>query len=221
MPVLRDTTALTALLTEPRERGDQWIVVNGDPADRSLDALRAAHPDVRWLDAEPGRGAQLAAGAAQAVGAWVIFLHADTRLSAGWRGEVTRVALDASYLWGCFRLRLDTRAWQARLIEAAVRVRVRLFRLPYGDQGMFFCRETLEALGGVPRLPLMEDVALARGFARLGPPFRSALPAVTSARRWERDGWWRRSSRNVWLLTQYMLGAPPERLARTYQTGPK
>lgn len=221
VPVLRDTAALTGLLADPRDRGDQWIVVNGDPADRSLDALRAAHPDVRWLDAEPGRGAQLAAGAAQAVGAWVIFLHADTRLAAGWRGEVTRVALDASYNWGCFRLRLDTRAWQARLIEAAVRVRVRLFRLPYGDQGMFFRRETLEALGGVPRLPLMEDVALARGFARLGPPFRSALPAVTSARRWERDGWWRRSSRNIWLLTQYMLGTPPERLARTYQTGPK
>ncbi len=150
-----------------------------------------------------------------------MFLHADTRLAAGWRGEVTREARDASYLWGCFRLRLDTPAWQARLIERAVRVRVRLFRLPYGDQAMFVRRETLEALGGVPRLPLMEDVALARCFARLGPPYRSALSAVTSARRWERDGWWRRSARNVWLLTQYVLGVPPERLARTYQTGTK
>jgi len=221
VPVLRDTAALTKLLAEPRERGDQWIVVNGDPADRSLDALRAAHPDVRWLDTGPGRGGQLAAGAGRATGEWVLFLHADTRLPTGWRSEVTQSARQASYRWGCFRLRLDTPAWQARIIEGAVRVRVRVFRLPYGDQAMFVRRATLEALGGVPRLPLMEDVALARRLGRIGPPFRSALPAVTSARRWERDGWWRRSARNVWLLTQYMLGAPPERLARTYQTGPK
>ena len=54
---------------------------------------------------------------------------------------------------------------------------------------MFFRRATLEALGGIPAVPLMEDVILARRFARRGAPFRSAVPAVTSARRWERDGW--------------------------------
>jgi rSAM/selenodomain-associated transferase 2 len=216
VPVRHDTAALAVLLQSSRRPQDQWIVVNGDATDHSLDRLRAAHPDVCWVESAPGRGRQLAAGVARAMADWVVLLHADTRLAVGWHHEVTVAAARASKEWGCFRLRLDTTAWQARLIEQGVRLRVRLFRLPYGDQAMFFRRATLEALGGVPGVPLMEDVVLARRFARVGAPFRSALPAVTSARRWERDGWWRRSVRNVWLLMQYLLGVPPERLAAAY-----
>lgn len=216
VPVLHDSPALTVLLAQPRDSADEWIVVNGDASDRSLDGLRVRHSDVRWVESAPGRGRQLAAGAGIAAGDWLLFLHADTRLPAGWRAEVTRASRQASYQWGCFRLRIDSSAWQARLIEVAVRVRVRWFRLPYGDQAMFVRRETLASVGGVPPVPLMEDVILARRLARVGPPWRSALAAVTSARRWERDGWWRRTARNAWILTQYLLGVPPERLAASY-----
>lgn len=217
VPVLRDTAALARLLADPRSAGDQWIVVNGDPADTSLERLREACPDVAWLDGPAGRGHQVGVGLARARGRWVMVLHADTRLDPGWRDEVTRAAAAASYQWGCFRLRLDTSAWQARLIEAVVRLRVRLCRLPYGDQAMFFRRDQLVRLGGVPPVPLFEDVILAQRFGRLGPPYRSALRATTSPRRWERDGWWRRTGRNWWLLAQYVWGVPPERLVRSYR----
>ena len=216
VPVRHDTPALALLLAMRRDPQDQWVVINGDAADRTLDRLRAAHGDVCWLDSPAGRGQQLAAGLERVTAAWVVVLHADTRLGEGWRDEVTGQAAAASKVWGCFRLRLDTGAWQARVVECLVRLRVRLFRLPYGDQGMFFRRATLEALGGIPTVPLMEDVILARRFAGVGAPFRSTVPAVTSARRWERDGWARRSVTNVWLLTKYLMGVAPERLAAAY-----
>ena len=217
VPVLHDTAALARLLGAAREPGDEWIVVNGDAEDRSLGAMREAHVDIRWVDAAPGRGRQIAAGVAAARGDWVLILHADTRLAAGWRHEVTRAAVAASYQWGCFELRLDTPAWQARLIETMVRLRVRLCRLPYGDQAMFFRRSMLEQLGGVPVVPLMEDVMLARRFGKRGAPYRSRVWALTSPRRWERDGWWRRTGRNWWLMAQYLSGVPPERLVRSYR----
>ena len=217
VPVWRDTAALAGLLEVPRTAGDEWIVVNGAAADASLEPLTRAHPDVLWMEAPAGRGRQVAAGVARARGTWVLVLHADTRLDGAWRTEVTTRAGAASYDWGCFRLRLDTPAWQARLIEARVRLRVRVLRLPYGDQAMFFRREPLLRLGGVPAVPLFEDVMLARRFACLGPPYRSRLWATTSARRWERDGWWRRTARNWWLLAQYVWGVPPERLVRSYR----
>ncbi|RME38144.1 MAG: hypothetical protein D6788_08010, partial [Planctomycetota bacterium] len=54
-----------------------------------------------------------------------------------------------------------------RWIEWIVRVRCRLLRLPYGDQGLFLRRETLQAIGGVPRIPVMEDYALVRRIRRM------------------------------------------------------
>jgi rSAM/selenodomain-associated transferase 2 len=212
VPVLHDADALAALLTTPRNPRDQWVVVNGDPTDRSLDELRALHTDVRWIDSPPGRGAQLAAGVERVTAEWVVLLHADTRLPPGWRDEVTRAGQAASYEWGCFQLRLDTAAWQARLIERAVRARVALLRLPYGDQAMFFRRDALQALGGVPRVPLMEDVLLARRFSRTGPPHVATLAVTTSARRWERDGWLRRTARHLTLIVLYFCGVAPARL---------
>ncbi|MBA2353964.1 MAG: TIGR04283 family arsenosugar biosynthesis glycosyltransferase [Acidobacteria bacterium] len=222
VPVLHDTPALSALLAWRGDHDDAspavaWVVVNGDAADASVASLRATHPDVTWLDSAPGRGVQLGEGARRATGRWLLFLHADTRLPREWLQEVTLAARASSYEWGCFQLQLDSAAWQARLIEWAVRLRVRLLRLPYGDQAMFFRRLTLERWGGVPPQPVMEDVALAITFGRRGAPYRSSRRAVTSARRWERDGWWRRSARNLSLLLQYLLGASPDRLSGAYQ----
>jgi hypothetical protein len=46
-----------------------------------------------------------------------------------------------------------------------------------------------------------------------------ALPidVEVSARRWERDGWWRRTVMNRALALGYILGVPPTRLAHWYR----
>jgi hypothetical protein len=100
------------------------------------------------------------------------------------------------------------------LIELGVRVRVTLFRLPYGDQALFVRRAAFEALQGYADLPIMEDVDLVRRLRRHGRLFRSTRPAVTSARRWERDGWVRRTCRHVALILLYFCGVSPARLIR-------
>jgi hypothetical protein len=70
-------------------------------------------------------------------------------------------------------------------------------------------------IGGFRPLPLMEDVDLIRriGHRRLR---QLDVAAVTSAERWRRDGWWRRSARNLSCLAFYGLGVSPERIARRY-----
>jgi hypothetical protein len=61
----------------------------------------------------------------------------------------------------------------------------------------------------------MEDVDIIRriGRHRL---HQLSVPAVTSAERWRRDGWWTRSARNLSCLALYGLGVSPERIARRY-----
>jgi hypothetical protein len=40
--------------------------------------------------------------------------------------------------------------------------------------------------------------------------------AITSAARWRREGWRRRSARNLAILSLWFLGVPPAVLARLY-----
>ena len=84
-----------------------------------------------------------------------------------------------------------------------------------GDQGLLISRELYRQLGGYKPLPLLEDVDLVRRIGRR--QLRQLdVAAVTSAARWRRDGWWRRSARNLLCLALYGLGVRPERIARLY-----
>jgi hypothetical protein len=152
------------------------------------------------------------AGAVSARGEWLVFLHADTRLPRGWTDAIGLASHDPGVNAGCFRFALDSTSTMARVIERGVRVRVALFGLPYGDQGIFVRRDAFEALGGYTELPIMEDVDLVRRLRRTGRLFRSALAATTSARRWERDGWLRRSARHLAMILLYFCGVAPARL---------
>ena len=209
IPVLHDRAAVEQQLADiGRDPEVELIIVDGGHDDM----LERISPI--YLRSLPGRARQMNAGAAVATGEWLLFLHADSRLPPGWLHVFRSHVRDADGGW--FEFALDDRAWQARVIEYGVRWRVRLFRLPYGDQGIFVRRRVFEELHGFRDIPLMEDVDFVR---RLVSNYRVAeLPAAitTSARRWRRDGWFRRSGRNLILLTLYYLGVPPARLARWY-----
>ena len=92
-----------------------------------------------------------------------------------------------------------------------------LFGLPYGDQGLFVRRAVFERMGGFRPIPLMEDVEFVGRMKREGRILHLKVKIVTSARRWERDGWWRRTRGNLGLLALYYVGVSPERLARRYE----
>jgi rSAM/selenodomain-associated transferase 2 len=190
--------------------GPEILIVDGGSTDETIRIAEAS--GVRVIVAPKGRGNQLQAGGEAARGAWLLFLHADTRLDPGWR-DVAAAHIARSTHPACFRFRLDDQAWQARLIERGVALRVGLLGLPYGDQGLLVSRRHYDLAGGYRPLPLMEDVDLVR---RLGKVKMLGADAVTSAERWRRDGWFRRSGKNLSLLASYYLGMSPERIARRY-----
>jgi glycosyltransferase involved in cell wall biosynthesis len=180
-----------------------------------VSAIRGACPGALVVHGPRGRGVQLRAGAAVATGDWLLFLHGDTRLAPGWL-EAARVHMAgprerAAY----FRFALDDPSPQARRLERFVAWRCRWFGVPYGDQGLLISRRLYEELGGYAPIPLMEDVDLV---ARIGRHRLVELPvaAVTSAERWRREGWWRRSARNLGVLTLWLAGVSPRVLAVLY-----
>lgn len=172
----------------------------------------------RFVAAPRGRGSQLAAGAAAARGEWLLFLHADTQLSADWPAAMRAHVERRPDRAGWCRLRFDVDGAQPRWVAGWANLRSRLFALPYGDQALLIRRDLYQAVGGHPAIPLMEDVALAR---RLGRRRLAALDCVatTSAARFVAEGWLRRGLRNLICLGLYFVGVPPQRIAARYSRG--
>jgi rSAM/selenodomain-associated transferase 2 len=212
IPTLNAAATLGACLAAVRE-ADEIVVVDGGSTDGTAALARSA--GARLVQSPRGRGLQLAAGAAAAKGDWLLFLHADTVLAPGWREAAERHGAGAPGKAACFRFRLDAGERRARLVEAGVALRVRLLGLPYGDQGLLVSRRLHDEIGGYRPLALMEDVDLVRriGARRIE---RLGVDAVTSAERWRRDGWLRRSGRNLLCLALYRSGMSAERVARLY-----
>lgn len=189
------------------------VVVDGGSRDGTPNlALRLG---ARVVTAPLGRGPQIAAGVAAAKAGWVLILHADTRLEVGWRDAARAHMARGTARAACFRFALDSDEPAARRLERMVAWRCRVLALPYGDQGLLIHTDLLRAIGGIRPLPLMEDVDLVR---RLGRRRVTMLEpaAITSAGKWRRDGWRRRSVRNLFCLALWFLGLPPRLIARVY-----
>ena len=217
VPVRDDSAALSDLLQQLPPPGNVEIIVSAAGDASGFAPIRCARPDVIWLNGPPGRGLQLNAGAARAQGEWLWFLHADSVLPDGWLTAFESVrALGADIVGGSFRFALTSSAWQARVIERAVAGRVRWLDLPYGDQGIFVRRAVFVSMNGFAPLPLLEDVEFVGRLKRRGRLRHLSLQLRTSARRWERDGWWRRSAGNLVIFALYCLGVSPRWLARRY-----
>ena len=189
------------------------IVSDGGSEDATLKIAEDAGATV--IVGERGRGQQLRAGAEAARKPWLLFLHADTALERGWAEEAETFMKQGGDSAAVFRFRLADSGFRPRLLESAVGLRCKFFALPYGDQGLLISRKLYDAVGGFAPIPLMEDVDFVR---RLGRRRITMLKtaAVTSAERFRRDGYVRRSLSNLCCLMSYYRGVPPERLAERY-----
>jgi rSAM/selenodomain-associated transferase 2 len=194
------------------------IVVDGGSSDDTTAIVDAAGADL--VRGTSGRGSQLAAGARRARFPWLLFLHADTVLAPGWEHDATRFMErvdDGStpLAAAAFRFALDDMGLKPRLLERLVALRCTALRLPYGDQGLLIPKRLYEEIGGYRPLPLMEDVDLVRRLGRRRLVMLRA-PAVTSAERFRREGYARRSARNLLCLALYTLRVPSHVISRIY-----
>ncbi|CAN5547384.1 hypothetical protein BH23ACI1_BH23ACI1_22450 [soil metagenome] len=215
IPVWRDVTVAGAAAES--SGGDAAEIIAAGSWEDAGDVAQAGAQagGMRWVFARRGRGQQMNAGAAAASGDWLLFLHADTRLPRGWLDEIQAAGAHGCGA-GCFRLGIDAKGWRPRLWEHLVRLRVALGTLPYGDQAVFVRRDLFVSLGGFRDLPLMEDVEFVLRVRRATRLWKARRAVRTSGRRWEAEGWFRRSVKNLVLVSRYRLGTDVRRLARAY-----
>jgi rSAM/selenodomain-associated transferase 2 len=217
IPTLDAAEELPETLTALAGSGLLREIIVSDGGSRDDTVAIAAAAGARVVAGPRGRGIQLIAGAAAATGDWLLFLHADCRLAAGWERVAAEFIArpDVSNPAGYFSFALDDPDPAARRLERIVAWRCRALALPYGDQGLLIARGLYEAVGGFAPIPLMEDVDLIRrlGRHRVAP---IGAQAISSARRYRRDGYLRRPLRNLLCLLLYFAGVPSRHIARLY-----
>ncbi|MEM1390853.1 MAG: TIGR04283 family arsenosugar biosynthesis glycosyltransferase [Pseudomonadota bacterium] len=190
------------------------LVIDGDSTD---DTSRIAESTGATVLASPqrGRAAQVRHGAQQARGDWLLFLHADTALSRDWPERVRDHIQSNPNKAATFTLAYRSDQPIAKTVAARANWRTRTLGLPYGDQGLLISKDLYTEVGGYPDTPFMEDVQIVRAIGK--PRLRHlSAEARTSAAKYERDGWRKRSWHNTWLIMRYLLGASPEKLAKRY-----
>lgn len=197
----------------------ELIVVDGDPDGGSITDIKP-HPRIQTLiSPRKGRGHQLTAGAQQATGEILLFLHADTRLPPRALHTLAQLLREHPELaGGAFDLGIDAPEPIYRILETVSSWRSRLTRLPYGDQALFIRRSAYDAIGGCPEIPLMEDVGMGQRLKQQQLSLGFIPERVgTSARRWQTEGILKCTLRNWTLLSLYIMGVKPERLREWYK----
>ena len=216
IPTFNEEKALPSTLRHLLEQpGDyEVIVVDGGSADRTCEvARRVAETDlrVRLLKASKGRASQMNAGAKEARGEWVLFLHADTCLPEGALTRLNAMEPDPAIQAGGFVHGFSGGDWRLRLVSFLDNFRCRRTRIIYGDQALFVRRKLFESLGGFPEQPILEDVAFCEKLVRVASPVILDEPVLTDSRKFVTMGIWQSLARVLLIIlcVQFRLPVLP------------
>lgn len=192
------------------------IVADGGSSDNTRKLAKPLADKV--INSDKGRALQMNAGAEQATGDILIFLHADTYLPENAVSHIAQAITDR-YQWGHFDIELSGSHPMLKVVAWFMIWRSRLTGIATGDQAIFVTKALFEAAGRYPVIPLMEDIALCRNLNKISPPACLKPKVVSSGRRWEQFGVFKTIVLMWSLRLRYFFGSNPHELALLYSKG--
>ncbi len=196
------------------------IISDGGSSDDTVEIAKnfgaSGDKGVRVTQSKKGRGSQMDKGAEIATGKLLLFLHSDTSLPPNWLDLIIAASEEDNVVGGAFTFKIDGIGFKYWLLEKLVKIRNSTLGLVYGDQAIFIKREVFAKIDGFRSLPLMEDVDCVKRLRQIGKFVVLKEAAVTSKRRWEKNGFLRNSLRNSFYILLYFIGVKPDRLYKQY-----
>jgi len=187
IPTINEANNLPLLLSDLSsiQKECEIIIVDCGSEDKTIDIANIYGAKV-FISKERNRGLQLDIGAKNSKGEWLIFLHADTRLTHDWFRKINSVFNgDKNYIY-YFKFKINHKKMIFRVLEILVNLRSKFLNQPYGDQGLIIHRTTYFKNNGFRKIPLMEDVDFLRRLNNKKDLKELNSPIFISSRKWER-----------------------------------
>ena len=156
IPTINEANNLPLLLSDLSsiQKEGEIIIVDCGSEDKTIDIAYIYGTKV-CLSKERNRGLQLDIGAKNSKGEWLIFLHADTRLTHDWLKKINSFLEGNKESIYYFEFKINHKKIIYRVLEILVNFRSKFFKQPYGDQGLIIHRTTYFRNNGFRNIPLM------------------------------------------------------------------
>lgn len=219
-------STVDAVLERATTKQFEVVVVDAGSTDGTRDVLNDYGDKIRVVDHVDGggRGPALNAGAKEAKGHLLFFVHADTLVPENFEALLRDELNDPRCELAAFGLEttLARESLVTRIVEAAANWRASRLQLPWGDHGLALTRTRFDHLGGFKNVPIFEDLDLvlkARRFAAYTNRRVRIMDAkvTTSARRYhDLLSSVKATFLNAVLVIWWHLGATPSQCFKLY-----
>ena len=207
IPTINEAHNLPLLFSDLsiNQKDGEILVVDGGSEDKTIDIANIYGAKV-YQSKESNRGLQLNIGAKHSKGEWLIFLHADTRLTYDWFAKIKSVFKKNKNFIYYFKFKINDKKIIYRVLEFFVYLRSKYLKQPYGDQGLIIHRSTYFKNNGYRNIPLMEDLDFLRRLNKKNDLKQLNLPIFISSRKWERTNIFLQAIRNWHFRKRWLKG---------------
>ena len=207
IPTINEANNLPLLLSDlsTMHKEGEIIIVDSGSEDKTIDVAKIYGAKV-YQSKERNRGLQLNIGAKNSKGDWLIFLHADTRLTHDWFGKINSVLYENKNHIYYFKFKINNKNIIFRVLEILVNLRSQFFKQPYGDQGLIINRINYFKNNGFRKIPLMEDVDFLRRLSNKKNLKQLNSSIFISSRKWERTNIFFQAIRNWNFRRRWLKG---------------
>ena len=215
IPTLNAENTISDLIKSLNNKFYEIIIVDGNSSDRTVEICKKYTSKICY--SQPSRGIQMHLGSTISNSAWILFLHSDSILDKNCIDQIKHFINNFKNInkAGVFKLRIDHNYFLARIIEKFANTRSRLLGLPYGDQGLLISKKFYNKIGGFSPLSIMEDVCIIRTIGSKNVIILDSY-IKTSPKNYIKDGWIRRSFKNIFCLILYFLGLNNKLIYKIY-----
>ncbi len=207
IPTINEANNLPLLLSDLSriQKDGEIIIVDCGSEDKTIDIANIYGAKV-LISKERNRGLQLDIGAKNSKGEWLIFLHADTRLTHDWFKKINSFLKGSKNIIYYFEFKINNKKIIYRVLEILVNIRSKFFKQPYGDQGLIIHRTTYFKNNGFRNIPLMEDVDFLMRFNKKKDLKQLNFPIFISSRKWEKTNIFLQAIKNWHFRRRWLKG---------------